>query len=103
LKQPLNHSSNVGTSLSGCVSASVALANACLIARCSASCAPTLGVARSWYGPETPSVPKSRSFFPSGVLTVARKNQPLFLGSRRTGIVTALPSRPAMTTSPSIA
>jgi len=38
-----------------------------------------------------------------GVFTVVRKNQPPVLGSRRTGIVTAFPSRPAMTTDPTIA
>jgi hypothetical protein len=115
-KRPLNHSANVSTSsacggsfffadssFSGGFARLACAANTAVIARCSASSAPTLVAERSWYGPGEPGVPYSRRFFPSGVFTDTRKNQAPVLASRRTGIVTALPWRSAVTTNPTIA
>jgi hypothetical protein len=91
------------SSFAGAVAGLACAANTAVIARCSASSAPTLVAERSWYGPGAPGVPYSRRFFLSGVYTDTRKNQAPVLGSRRIGIVTALPSRPAMTIRPTIA
>ena len=66
--RPLNHSANVGTSsffvffsrgssFSGRIAGLASAATTALIARCSASSAPTLVAARSQYGPGAPGVP----------------------------------------------
>jgi len=102
--RPLNHSVNVGSSFFFSPSAfcsevpDVALpAPAAAIARPSASCAPSLEFARSWYGPGAPGVPDKRSLVPSACVTLALKNHRPVLVSRRTAISIGLPSRPAMT------
>src|SRR5262245_43976596 len=102
-KRPWNQSLNVSTSScltgvgAGVVAAAGTSASAATMARSSASRAPTFVGARSRYGP-APAVPYRIRVRPSGVVMLFRKNQLPVLGSRRTGIVTALPWRPAVST-----